>query len=74
MQRPDRLRVGRRLEWTYYVVEYMAEYIDLPPINLPAIEFEFERDGNERIEEIADQIREFWDVGFGPITDLLISP
>src|SRR5258707_2803984 len=70
MQRPDRLRVGRRLEWAYYITEFMAEYIDLPPVNLPAIEFDFERDDNERIEEIADQLREFWNVGFGPITDL----
>lgn len=70
MQRPDRLRVGRRLEWAYYVTEFMAEYVDLPPISLPSIEFDFENDGNERIEEIADQLREFWNVGFGPLTDL----
>ena len=52
------------------VAEFMAEYIDMPPVNLPAIEFDFERDGPERIEELADQLREFWNVGFGPITDL----
>ena len=39
-------------------------------MHLPAIEFDYEREGNERIEEIADQLREFWNVGFGPITDL----
>jgi hypothetical protein len=70
MQRPDRLRIGRRLEWAYYITEFMAEYVDLPPVNLPGIEFEFERHSHERIEEIADQLREFWKVGFGPITDL----
>jgi hypothetical protein len=48
----------------------MAEYIDLPPVNLPTIEFDFERDGGERIEEIAEHLREFWNVGFGPVTDL----
>jgi Zn-dependent peptidase ImmA (M78 family)/transcriptional regulator with XRE-family HTH domain len=70
MQRPDRLRIGRRLEWAYYVAEFMAEYIDLPAVHLPTIDFDFERDGNERIEEIADQVRQFWNVGFGPLTDL----
>jgi Zn-dependent peptidase ImmA (M78 family)/transcriptional regulator with XRE-family HTH domain len=70
MQRPDRLRIGRRLEWAYCIAEFMAEYVDLPQVNLPPIEFDYERDGNERIEEIADQVREFWNVGFGPITDL----
>jgi hypothetical protein len=49
----------------------MAEYIDLPPVNLPTIEFDFERDGHERIEELADQLREFWNVGFGPIIGLI---
>ena len=48
MQRPDRLRIGRRLEWAYYVTEFMAEYIDLPPVNLPAIEFDFERNALTR--------------------------
>lgn len=70
MQRPDRLRIGRRLEWAFYIAEYVAEFVDLPPVNLPVIEFDYEFDGNERIEEIADQLREFWNVGYGPITDL----
>jgi Zn-dependent peptidase ImmA (M78 family)/DNA-binding XRE family transcriptional regulator len=70
MQRPDRLRIGRRLEWAFYIAESLAEYVDLPPVHLPALDFDFENDGNERIEEIADQLREFWNVGYGPITDL----
>jgi hypothetical protein len=28
-------------------------------------------EGDERIEEIADQLREFSNIGFGPITDLV---
>jgi Zn-dependent peptidase ImmA (M78 family)/DNA-binding XRE family transcriptional regulator len=70
MQRPDRLRIGRRLEWAYYAAELLAEYITLPPVDLPEIAFDFEKDGDEQIEEIADQIREFWKLGFGPISDL----
>lgn len=70
MQRPDRLRVGRRLEWAFYIAEALAEYVELPAVDMPAIEFDHEREGSERIEEIADQLREYWNVGFGPITDL----
>jgi Zn-dependent peptidase ImmA (M78 family)/transcriptional regulator with XRE-family HTH domain len=70
MQRPDRLRVGRRLEWAFYIAESLAEYIELPPVHLSPIEFDYEREGNEQIEEIADRLREYWNVGFGPITDL----
>jgi Zn-dependent peptidase ImmA (M78 family)/DNA-binding XRE family transcriptional regulator len=70
MQRPDRLRIGRRLEWAYYISEFMAEYVELPPINFPEVHFDFERDTAEKIEKIADELREFWNLGFGPITDL----
>jgi Zn-dependent peptidase ImmA (M78 family)/DNA-binding XRE family transcriptional regulator len=70
MQRPDRLRVGRRLEWAFYITEYFAEFVELPHINLPSIEFDFDHADNERVEEIADQVRDFWNVGFGPLTDL----
>jgi Zn-dependent peptidase ImmA (M78 family)/DNA-binding XRE family transcriptional regulator len=70
MQRPDRLRVGRRLEWVFYIAEALAEFVELPAVDMPALEFDYEREGNERIEEIADQLREHWNVGFGPITDL----
>jgi Zn-dependent peptidase ImmA (M78 family)/DNA-binding XRE family transcriptional regulator len=71
MQRPDRLRIGRRLEWAYYIAEYMSEYIDLPPINLPQVQFDFEKDTDERIEEIAEEVRRFWSLGLGPLTDLV---
>jgi Zn-dependent peptidase ImmA (M78 family)/transcriptional regulator with XRE-family HTH domain len=71
LQRPDRLRIGRRLEWAYYITEFMADYIDLPPVNLPEVKFDHETDGDERIEEIADRLREFWNIGFGPVTDLV---
>jgi hypothetical protein len=70
MQPPDRLRIGRRPEWAYYVAEFMTEYIDFASGQLPAIELDFERDGHERIEYLVNQLREFWNVGFGPITEL----
>jgi Zn-dependent peptidase ImmA (M78 family) len=35
------------------------------------VQFDFERDGDERIEEIADEVREFWNLGFSPVTDLI---
>lgn len=70
MQRPDRLRISRRLEWAYYATASLAEFVDLPPVHLPAVEFNFDHDDSERIEQVADELREFWNVGFGPITDL----
>jgi Zn-dependent peptidase ImmA (M78 family)/DNA-binding XRE family transcriptional regulator len=70
MQRPDRLRIGRRLEWAHFISEFLAQHVELPPVCLPDISFDFESDDDERVEEIADELREFWRLGFGPLTDL----
>ncbi len=70
MQRPDRLRIGRRLEWAYYISQFVAEYVELPPVTFPEVRFDFQRDGDEKIELIAEELREFWNLGFGPIVDL----
>lgn len=70
MQRPERLRISRRLEWAYLITEFLAEYVELPPVNLPSICFDFEGDSDERLEKIANSLREFWKIGFGPIADL----
>jgi Zn-dependent peptidase ImmA (M78 family) len=70
MQRPDRLRIGRRLEWAYHITELLDQYVELPPVNLPDVSFDFAEDDGERIEDIADALREYWGLGFGPITDL----
>ena len=34
MNRPDRLRVGRRLEWACEIVNYVENFIDLPALNI----------------------------------------
>ena len=70
MQRPDRLRVGRRLEWASDIVEYIERFIELPPVNVPAIEFDFETDSDEAIEEAAEATRKIWGLAQEPVTDL----
>ena len=70
MQRPERLRIGRRLEWAFYIADLVDRYVELPPVNLPEFDFDWERDSDERIEEIADELREAWNLGFSPIQDL----
>ncbi len=70
MQRPDRLRIARKLEWAYDVVEFIEQFINLPPVNISENEFDYERDGNEKIECIAEELRESWGLGVGPISDL----
>jgi Zn-dependent peptidase ImmA (M78 family)/DNA-binding XRE family transcriptional regulator len=67
MQRPDRLRIGRRLEWAYDIVEYLETFINLPPVNVPSFDFDGTDNG---IEDIADALRLFWGLGLSPIHDL----
>lgn len=70
MQRPSRLRISRRMEWAYDIVEYFSAYIDLPSVNLPEANFDPDQDGDEQIEAVADYLRSYWDLGLGPIADL----
>ncbi|GBE43306.1 helix-turn-helix protein [bacterium BMS3Bbin10] len=70
MQRPARLRIGRRLEWTYDIVSLLEEFIDLPSISVPQIDFDFETGDDDEIELVADSLRQFWELGDEPIQDL----
>lgn len=70
MQRPDRLRVSRRLEWAFDIVDYLERFIELPTVSVPDIEFDFFSDDDEQIEEAAEELRKLWGLGAEPVTDL----
>ncbi|MBV8824893.1 MAG: ImmA/IrrE family metallo-endopeptidase [Bradyrhizobiaceae bacterium] len=70
MTRPDRLRVTRRLEWAWDVVHYLEQFIDLPTINLPAVDWDFETGNDEQLERITGIVRDDWSLGRGPIFNL----
>lgn len=71
MNRPDRLRISRRLEWAYDVLELVEQHVNLPPIRIPPVEFDFDAGNEIEIEAIADATRLFWGIGNGPITDIV---
>lgn len=66
MNRPDRLRISRRLEWAWDVVNYVERFIDLPALNLPVIEWDFEAATDEDLEGVAASVRDHWGLGRGP--------
>jgi Zn-dependent peptidase ImmA (M78 family)/DNA-binding XRE family transcriptional regulator len=66
-----RKRVARRLAWAGDVVAYVERFIDLPPVNLPQVEFDFDADDVEEIESLANELRDHWKLGRGPISDLV---
>lgn len=70
MQRPERLRIARRLEWAFDITSYLEQFIELPTVNLPQIDFDYETDDDDRIESVAEAVRNLWGLGQEPITDL----
>jgi Zn-dependent peptidase ImmA (M78 family)/transcriptional regulator with XRE-family HTH domain len=70
MELHHRKRISRRLEWASDVVSFLSDYIELPEIKFPHIEFDAASDSTEQIEVAADALRESWQLGRGPLRDL----
>lgn len=74
----DRTAQSIKLEYVAKMYEILLEFISFPEINLPSIDFigyddVFEcesKDAVQEIEDIADKVREYWDIGKGSIKDL----
>lgn len=67
-----RERAAVRLEWMKEVVDYIANYFDLPICNIP--EIDFPDDGivdSEFIERVAAEIRDYWQIRNGPMPDTI---
>lgn len=70
MQRPERLRIARRLEWAFDITSYVERFIELPPVRLPEIDFDYENDDDEKIESVAEAVRQLWGLAQEPVTEL----
>lgn len=70
MDRPNRLRISRRLEWAADVVDYLERFIELPKVNLPAISMPISPDESEALERAAETVRNAWQLGESPIEHL----
>jgi Zn-dependent peptidase ImmA (M78 family)/DNA-binding XRE family transcriptional regulator len=70
MEQHHRKRMSRRLEWARDIAVYLENYIELPPVSLPAIDFDSNSDDVDQIEHAADIVREYWSLGRGPLLDL----
>jgi Zn-dependent peptidase ImmA (M78 family)/transcriptional regulator with XRE-family HTH domain len=63
MEQHHRRRITRRLEWVRDIAAYVGEFIDLPPVNLPKIDFDPETATDEDIERAAEMLRDHWKLG-----------
>ena len=74
----DRTAQSIKLEYVAKMYEILLEFILFPEMNLPSVDFVgcddvFEcenEDAIQEIEDIAAQVRKYWDIGTGPIKDL----
>lgn len=62
-----------RIKWTNYIYKYVNEFIEFPTLNLPEFDSDLLENLNlYKIEEIADQLRKYWNIEKGPINNLSI--
>lgn len=63
-----------KIELLREINDYLSEYIDFMPVNLPKTDYEYdgvEPINNESIEMYAMSLREYWKLGTGPIDNLM---
>lgn len=68
-----RVRMEHRHEWLADIVDYLRDFVELPPINFPQFDLpENPRmlSGND-IEFLAAETRKFWGMGEGPVGNLV---
>ncbi|ESY80719.1 hypothetical protein X739_28700 [Mesorhizobium sp. LNHC220B00] len=70
MNKPDRVRIARRLEWAWDIVSYIEGFIELPKVNLPAFDWDWESGDENALERVAGAVRDYWQLGRGPIFHL----
>ena len=69
-----RARVEARYEWTVEIILYLLEFFDFPTLNLPEFDGlpgDFRALDPLTIESVADQVRQHWRLGHGPIDNMV---
>ena len=69
-----RAKLEARTEWVQEVASLLNEYVDYPKINLPLRDFKDpEQISDTDIEAAADECRSLWQLGRGPIQNLVLA-
>lgn len=68
-----RKRARARLRWAQNISISLQEWVDFPEVNLPRLECsDYRQITNADIERIANECRRVWEIGMGPIDDVLL--
>ena len=62
----------QKAKWLREIVHSLSEHVELPPVSLPACEFpsDSNRIGFDAVEESAANLRRFWSLGDGAISNV----
>ena len=69
-----RARAQARHSWLREIVSYLSDYVDFPTVNIPDFNLpdDVQRITTGMIEEIATECRRFWNLGYGPVADIVL--
>ena len=69
-----RLRARRRHEWVTEIVHFLCQYVLFPQVNFPSIGIgeRWRSMHTSEIEEIETDVRRFWNLGDGPISNVTL--
>jgi Zn-dependent peptidase ImmA (M78 family) len=69
-----RMRAEVKLTWLKEIVAYLRKYMDFPKLNIPAfpLSADVEKLSLGDVEEIANECRNFYNLGDGPIPDMVL--
>jgi Zn-dependent peptidase ImmA (M78 family) len=69
-----RSKLEARTEWVQEIASLLSEFVDYPKVNLPHREFKDpEQISDADIEAAADECRALWQLGRGPIQNLVLA-
>jgi len=67
-----RVRAQVRLEWLKEIIDYLGEFFDFPPLDVPRIDVDnINVVDLDFLEDVASQIRMAWNIGEGPFPDVI---
>lgn len=69
----SRSRAQAQYEWALEVIDYLLSFFDFPMLNLPELDVpdNFEHLDTKKIESLAHQVRAHWNLGMGPISNMV---
>ena len=60
-----------KTKFIVYIYEFLNNYFNYPQLDLPKIDINIDLDNKDNIEDIANNVRSYWGLGFQPIENMV---